>query len=209
MKKNIFIYVFIIFVAGLIGGYFLKQVLMPQSLISKIQSNTNSKNYGMGQGQNILPNRGNCLGDDCLLVPDLEYPVGKLKKEVIDTLYEAINDEYKALTTYEVVIAKFGAVRPFSMIKSSEEQHISSLKAIYDKYGLEVPKNTWSTKITIPTTLQESCQIGVKAEISNGKLYKDKLLPQVKDYEDITLVFTNLMNASNTKHLPAFERCSN
>lgn len=151
--------------------------------------------------------RGNCLADECLLVDDLEYPVSELPTEVKAALDMAINDEYKALATYEAVIAKWGAVRPFSMIKGAEEQHIASLKAIYDKYGLEVPVNTWPQKVSLPATLSEACQVGVEAEIANAALYRDQLLPQVTGYEDITLVFETLMNASQQKHLPAFQRC--
>lgn len=158
----------------------------------------------------ILPNqinKNNCLADDCLVVNDLNYPVSQLSDDVIKSLNEAIDDEYKALTMYQVVISKFGQVRPFSMIKGAEEQHIAMLKAIYDKYGLKVPENNWINKITAPSTLQEACQVGVDAEIANAALYNDKLLPSVIDHEDITQVFTNLMNASSFKHLPAFEKC--
>lgn len=153
-------------------------------------------------------NRQNCLADDCLLVDNLDYPVGELPQSVRDALDEAINDEYKALATYEAVISKLGTIRPFSMIKGAEEQHIASLKAIYDKYGLVAPQNTLSGKVTAPATLKEACQTGVEAEIANASLYRDKLLPAVKGYEDIVGVFTNLMNASQEKHLNAFERCN-
>ncbi len=159
------------------------------------------------QNQNTV-NRQNCLADDCLLVDDLNYPVGELSQSAKDALNEAINDEYKALSTYEAVITKLGSVRPFSMIKGAEEQHIASLKAVYDKYGLIVPKNTLSGKVTVPATLKEACQVGVEAEIANASLYRDKLLPAVKDYEDITSVFINLMDASQEKHLSAFEKCN-
>jgi len=153
-------------------------------------------------------NKQNCLADDCLLVDNLDYPVDELPQSVKEALGEAINDEYKALATYEAVILKFGTIRPFSMIKGAEEQHISSLKAIYDKYGLVAPQNTLSGKITAPATLKEACQTGVEAEIANAKLYKEELLPAVKNYEDITAVFINLMNASEQKHLVAFEKCN-
>jgi len=153
-------------------------------------------------------NRQNCLSDDCLLVDNLEYPVGDLNKEAKDALNKAIDDEYKAMSTYQKIIDKFGMVRPFSMIKNAEEQHISSLKAIFDKYGLAVPNNTWLEKAKAPDTLKQACQTGVEAEIANAKLYKEELLPAVKNYEDITTVFTNLMNASEQKHLVAFEKCN-
>jgi len=151
--------------------------------------------------------RQNCLAEDCLSVDNLTYPAGELSASVKDALNQAINDEYKAYSTYEAVIKKLGNVRPFSMIIRAEEQHISALKSIYDKYGLSVPENTLAKKVTAPATLQQACQVGVDAEITNAALYRDKLLPAVTDYSDITQVFENLMNASQQKHLPAFERC--
>lgn len=168
----------------------------------------NSRLGKQSSQQNAQINKANCLADDCLVVADLTYPVGDLPEEVKLALDMAIDDEYKALSTYEAVIAKFGQVRPFSMIKGAEEQHIASLKTIYDKYGLVPPQNKWSSKITVPPTLQKSCQTGVEAEIANAALYKNQLLPVVAEYQDIAVVFTNLMNASEQKHLPAFDRCN-
>jgi len=152
--------------------------------------------------------KANCLADDCLAVSEVTYPVAQLPAAAQSALAAALDDEYKALATYEAVIAKFGPTRPFSMIKGAEEQHIASLKAVFDKYGLDIPTNPWTKKVTAPVSLQAACQTGVAAEIANAALYRDKLLPQVTEYPDITAVFTNLMNASQQKHLPAFERCN-
>lgn len=171
-------------------------------------------NFSRQQGQQNLNqqkqnqfNRQNCLADDCLDVDGLEYPVGDLPQTVKDALGKALDDEYKAYSTYEAVINKFGNIRPFFMIIRAEEQHIASLKAIYDKYGLNIPLNNWSKKIVVPETVREACGVGVEAEIDNAALYKNDLLPVVSDYEDITVVFQNLMSASEKKHLPAFEKC--
>jgi len=98
-------------------------------------------------------------------------------------------------------------VRPFSMIIRAEESHITSLKSLFDKYGVTIPENTWAKKITVKPTVNENCQIGVDAEIANANLYKEQLLPIVAEYPDITNVFTNLMNASEQKHLVAFNKC--
>lgn len=159
---------------------------------------------GNGRGD---VNRGNCLSDDCLRVDGLEYPAGELSPDGESAIRAAIDDEYKALATYEAVMAKFGRVRPFVMIARAEEQHISSLKAIFDKYGVDAPENPYLGKITAPDSLQASCQAGVDAEIANAALYRDALFPKVSGYPDIEGVFENLMNASQEKHLPAFERC--
>ncbi len=208
MNNKIWTYIGIALIVGILGGYLITRSKTNDTQVA--DSNISGFGYGngVGQGQQGEPDRGNCLADDCLLVEDLEYPAGELSAEVQKALDEAINDEYKALSTYEVVVAKFGMVRPFSMIMGAEEQHIASLKAVYAKYGLEVPANNWATKVSAPETLQEACQVGVDAEIANAALYRENLLPVVKDYEDITLVFVNLMNASQEKHLPAFDKCN-
>lgn len=209
MKDKLAVYVGVAVVIGVLGGYLITRQGQGQQLP---QTNNQSARFGygddLGQEQNRELNKDNCLADDCLLVDGVEYPVGELSEEVISALDEAINDEYKALATYEAVIDKFGSSRPFSMIKGAEEQHIASLKAIYDKYGIEIPVNEWSDTVTVPASLQEACQVGVDAEIANASLYRDRLIPAVTEYEDIMLVFENLMNASEQKHLPAFEKCN-
>ncbi len=149
----------------------------------------------------------NCVSDECLKIDDLEYPVGELPESVVSALKSAIDDEYKARATYEAVIGKLGSTRPFSMIIRAEEQHISSLKALFDKYGLDIPEDPY-TNVEVASIRSENCSVGVEAEILNASLYRDNLLPAVKDYPDIISVFTNLMNASQNNHLPAFERCA-
>jgi hypothetical protein len=200
MKNKIIITSVIVLIVGLLSGYAIA------SFSKNSSSNLAQKQNGFGQRQDL--NRSNCLGDECLVVNDFDYPVGNLSNQAKEALVEAINDEYKAHALYEKIIEKFGFVKPFSMIIRAEEQHISSLKSLFDKYGLENPKNDWANKVSVEGTLQQECQVGVDAEIANAKLYKDKLLPMVSGYEDIKLVFTNLMNASQEKHLLAFERCN-
>ncbi len=209
MKDRLTVYVGVAIVIGVLGGYLITRQGQGQQL-SQTNNQFSRFGYGdnLGQEENRELNKDNCLADDCLLVDGVEYPAGELSEEVISALDEAINDEYKALATYEAVIDKFGSSRPFSMIKGAEEQHIASLKSIYDKYGIEVPVNEWSDTVTVPASLQEACQVGVDAEIANASLYRDRLIPAVTEYEDIMLVFENLMNASEQKHLPAFEKCN-
>lgn len=194
MKNNTIFLVALVLLIVFMGGKYVYQ--------SPGQQNLQSGSV------NSLITEKNCLADDCLTVSDLVYPVSELSEDAKKALEQAIEDEYKALSVYESVIKKLGSVRPFSMIKGAEEQHIASLKNLFDKYGLKVPTNTWTNKISAPASLQQACQMGVEAEIANANMYSDKLLPSVSSYEDITLVFNNLMSASRQKHLPAFERCN-
>lgn len=211
IMKNTIIYTLVAF---LVGGAATAAVMQGSSQIEQqtglVEEVSSYRGYGSMMGKGMYREEvtaKNCLADDCPLVDDFDYPAGELPQTVVDALDAAIQDEYHARDFYESVMAEFGNVRPFSMIVRAEETHISSLKAIYDKYGLEVPVDT-NEAMTAPETLKEACQVGVDAEIANAALYKDELIPAAGDYEDIVGVFTNLMNASQQKHLPAFERCN-
>lgn len=165
-----------------------------------------AKNSGVSES--VGTNRSDCYADGCLADESLQYPAGELGSDVKDALLSALDDEYKAHATYTSVLRKFGSVRPFVMIARSEEMHIASLKALFDKYGMQIPDNPYEGKVNIPQTLSQACQIGVDAEISNAALYRDRLLPVSEKFPDVTKVFTNLMNASQERHLQAFERCA-
>jgi len=131
---------------------------------------------------------------------------GELSESEIEALRMALDDEYKAWSVYDQVIADFGAVRPFTSIQSAEEKHIAALVTLFDRYGLTVPANEWPGNVPSFDTLTEACEAGVQAEIENAALY-DQLFSMV-DNPDIIRVFTSLQQASLTKHLPAFERCA-
>lgn len=163
-----------------------------------------------GNGGNVMAgeNKESCSSESCLLVDDLEYPVAELSQGAKDALNKAIIDEYTALATYEKTIDTLGMVRPFSMIIRAEEQHITTLKALFDKYGIPVPNAISKDTISAPQSLLFACQMGVTAETNNRKLYEDELLVAVREYPDISQVFTNLMNASQDKHLVAFQKCA-
>lgn len=201
IKAILGLLMFILFVIGLGGGYLIFKATQ------KDTSETLLSGQGYQYGKTNDINKENCNSDDCLVIDNIDYPVGTLSEKAKIALEKAIDDEYKAYSTYEATIDKLGMIKPFSMIIRAEENHISSLKALFDKYGLEIPENKWQGKAITGKTKQEACQIGVEAEIANAKLYKDELLPAVTEYDDITNVFNSLMNASEQKHLPAFKRC--
>ena len=195
MNKNIILVIAGLFAVG--GLLFLFDANVEKQVDTSQQSAT----------AEVVATEENCVSEDCLEVEKLEYPVDELPDSVVQSLNLAIDDEYKARASYEAVMNEIGSVRPFSMIIRAEEQHISSLKALYDKYGLDVPGDPY-VNVEVPSTKAESCAVGVQAEIDNAALYRDTLLPAVADYPDIISVYTNLMNASQDKHLPAFEKCA-
>jgi len=125
----------------------------------------------------------------------------------------ALDDEYKAYSTYFVVIEKHGEIRPFTNIINAETGHISALVEALTADGIEIPENPYlngeKPRPEAPDTVQASCALGVAAEIANAALYDDELLPMVEGNEELTTIFNNLRDASNDKHLKAFERCAN
>jgi hypothetical protein len=127
-------------------------------------------------------------------------------------LDSALQDERHAEAFYSAVITKFGEVRPFSNIINAERQHEDMLIGLYQTYGIAIPENGYATGAQVapaaPETLADACKIGVEAEIANRDLYDGNLLPAVSAYPDITLVLQRLRDASEDKHLPAFQRCA-
>lgn len=129
----------------------------------------------------------------------------ELNETEISALQEALDDEYRAWATYDQVIHDFGPVRPFINIRDAEARHISALQALFARYGLAIPGNSWPGKIESYRSVQEACAAGVDAEIENDHLYA-RLLGATRR-PDILAVFRNLQEASRERHLPAFRRC--
>jgi hypothetical protein len=123
----------------------------------------------------------------------------------INALHEALDDEYKALATYDQVIADFGPVRPFLNIREAEARHIQALAALFARYDIAMPANTWEARAPHYASLSEACKAAVAGEIENDSLY-ERLLQATRRL-DILTVFTRLQDASRTRHLPAFQRC--
>lgn len=129
-----------------------------------------------------------------------------LNETEIQALHEALDDEYRAWTTYVQVIRDFGAVRPFINILNAEARHIEALCALFTRYRIPIPENPWPGKVSHFGSVREACAAGVAAEIENSQIYQ-RLLTSTHRH-DILTVFTNLQEASRRRHLPAFLRCT-
>ena len=125
-----------------------------------------------------------------------------------DMLLYAAQDEYFARAEYVAIMAKFGTARPFSNIKSAEENHLAWLKDAFAAYKLQFPKDEAANYIQVPATLIDAYKAGVQAEIDNIAMY-DKFLAspllQVGQNPDLKTLFTNLKNGS-MNHLNTFQR---
>jgi hypothetical protein len=145
-------------------------------------------------------------------VPTAASAASSLPQPVQQALLSALEDEYHAEAFYDAVMDRFGEYRPFSNIIRAERTHQAELIALMDFYGVEVPANTElgsaAIAAAVPASFSGACAIGVQAEIDNAALYDRDLLPAVAAYPDIIDVFARLRDASQTKHLPAFQNCA-
>ena len=129
-----------------------------------------------------------------------------LSDDEVSALHEALDDEYKAIATYDRVLADFGAIRPFANIVEAERRHVRALAEILDRDGLPLPASSWDDRAPRYESIQEACSAGVEAEIENSAMY-DRLIA-VTTHADIVDVYENLQRASQENHLSAFRRCS-
>ena len=121
-------------------------------------------------------------------------------------LHEALDDEYRSWATYDQVIADFGEVRPFINIRDAESRHIEALSGLFARYGVPLPPNPWVGKVERYASVLAACEAGVVAEIANGEMY-ERLVGQT-GRADILTVLRNLQEASQQRHLAAFQRCA-
>lgn len=121
-------------------------------------------------------------------------------------LFEALEDEYRAWAIYDQVIRDFGPVRPFANIREAEARHILAVAGLLRRHGLQVPTNTWIGKVGHYPSIAAACLDGVTAEVANVALY-DRLMASTQR-QDILAVYRALQEASQQRHLPAFQRCA-
>ncbi|OCC25091.1 hypothetical protein MB02_05350 [Croceicoccus estronivorus] len=120
-------------------------------------------------------------------------------------LEAALDDEYKAEATYQSILDRYGAVRPFINIVEAERRHIAMVKFQYARFGMDTPSNPYLGAIVPADSLPAAYQNGVAAELENIALY-DRLLPKIVD-NGVRATLTRLQSASRDNHLPAFQRC--
>jgi len=130
----------------------------------------------------------------------------RLTTAEIQVLQEALDDEHHAWATYDQVISDFGTLRPFVNIRDAEARHVQALTQLFARYGLPIPANPWPGRVKRYASPQEACEAAVVAEIANGEMYEQML--GATQRTDILAVLRNLQQASQQRHLPAFQRCA-
>ncbi|HOX31193.1 MAG TPA: hypothetical protein PLB91_02625 [Spirochaetales bacterium] len=126
---------------------------------------------------------------------------------IAEMLRYAIEDEYLARGEYELIMRKFGSMRPFSNIMKAEESHIVWLRDAYAAAALAPPRDESASQVIAPATLKESFQAGIQAEIGNIAMYDSFLASGLLGRPEnaaLKELFTRLREASKN-HLAAFQ----
>ncbi len=214
MNKVVIAIIAAIILAGAATGTGIYMASKNNNTTAKTQTQTQNQNQAQLSTPTDEPiqlqqriNQQNCLSDTCLQVPNLNYPVATLPADVQNALSQSLTNEYKLQAYYRAVINKFGDLRPFAMIIGAEDQHVAVLNSLFDKYGVAKPTNSFTNQNYSFTNFQSACQNSVAYEQATVNLY-NALLPKVSSYTDITQVFSNLKDAAQNSHLPAFEKCA-
>jgi hypothetical protein len=119
-------------------------------------------------------------------------------------IIDAMNAEYKALALYKAVAARHKDSRPFTNWAQADRG--DDLRALFSKYGVPVPTDTFTGKTQAPASVAEACKIATQTETGLVSLY-DRLLKTVRE-ADIVAVFTDLRDGSK-RRLGALERQCN
>jgi rubrerythrin len=128
-----------------------------------------------------------------------------LSPDEVAALQDALDDERKACAAYDGVVQDFGEARPFVDIRDAEQRHVLALEELFERHHLPLPQNSWPTKADRYDSFREACQAAIDGEIESERLYRRLL--QVVRKRDIRAVFKHLRDASQLRHLPAFQRC--
>jgi hypothetical protein len=115
----------------------------------------------------------------------------------------ALEDEYHAKATYEVIIEQYGEITPFTNIVQAEETHIQLLLPLFESYDITLPEALDKDTLDVPSSIDALLQIGIDAEIANIALYEAFLETDLP--ADVQIVFQKLMAASEN-HLNAFTK---
>jgi len=117
----------------------------------------------------------------------------------------AIDDEYRAKAAYGAAISEFGLVNPFANILEAEELHIQALEALFVKYSIVIPENSWRSGDNKFSSLKDACEQAVQAELRNIELYEN--LKTRTSRQDLITVFDSVQGASRN-HLSSFQNCA-
>ncbi|MFV0481313.1 MAG: hypothetical protein ACK5LP_04955 [Campylobacteraceae bacterium] len=139
---------------------------------------------------------------------DEAYLLGQIINEDSKTKVEyqalriALFSHIKLYEKAKLLVEKFSSIPPFVDVLKCEEEAIGALVVLFEKYEVELVKNTTTSYIKLSNSFLEACEIGVADELSMILMY-NKFIPLVKE-EDIKDLFYKLQALSYNELLPQY-----
>ncbi len=152
----------------------------------------------------------NCVADECLAVPNFRYPARALPPQLEEALERSLQDTYQSIAFNSLVLTELGEGSPFLNIIRTDQHYLAAQLALFDKYNVTIPQNTWFDRIDTPESdldRQLACARGFELKKETVRLYTTDLLPVVQDRPDLLKVFTAIANAADELQMPALDAC--
>lgn len=131
-----------------------------------------------------------------------------LNKTTINSLKEALHEEYLALDTYKAIQSNLSAqhldTTIFDKIIKSEQQHINTLLKTANTYHVNIAdaQRDIIDLNTIPNNQKDAYALGMSLELADGDLYNQLIIDSTNS--NVDKVYGNLQKASYENHYVAF-----
>jgi hypothetical protein len=123
------------------------------------------------------------------------------EKEFLNTAY---TDESRKVYFFKKCAEKFPDAG-FTKILNSEQNHVSTLESVYNKYEIDIPKDLDFSSVTIPASKDDVCSTALKMEKDNVEMYKKFLTSVTNTF--LKTVFEDLRDITINRNIPAVEKC--
>ncbi len=132
---------------------------------------------------------------------------GQLPDDARAAVDTALADERRLEAQYAAISERLGAAapNPFLRIMRVERRHVAELEGLLSAHHAPIPA---PAAVPVPNvaTPSEACAFGVASERENVGLYGRLLAGRLP--EDVSCLLSRMRDASEQRHLPAFESCA-
>lgn len=118
----------------------------------------------------------------------------------------ALYNAYAARSFYARVIEAFGPRPPFADLVKAEEQEVTALSALCQRFGIPRPLDAFPSQTRPASGWLANCQRGLAGEVASLRLYGE-LLGAVREPETRRL-FLQLQTDALEHHLPALQHAA-
>lgn len=132
------------------------------------------------------------------------YPGNNLTQEEKEFLNTAYKDESRKAYFFKKCSEKFPDAG-FLKIMNSEQNHVTTLESVYNRYEITIPSDMDFSSVTIPASMDEACSTALKLEKDNVEMYKKFLTSVTNTF--LKTVFEDLRDITINRNIPAVEKC--